>query len=163
PINKALRIADQIIRGKSSPSVQIGSTGFLGVLVPAGQASQAQSPQQQRERQLKQEQGSAGFPVQPSAPVCLQNSQSAGVPRHVAPVPAGALIIGELCGTPADKAGIIAGDVIISVGGKRISSPKQLTGIMTGFKPGMSVKVTWVDVTGQTHRANLELKQAPPR
>ena len=163
PINKALRIADQIIRGKSSPSVQIGSTGFLGVLVPAGQASRAQSPQQQRELQLKQEQGSAGFPVQPSAPVCLQNSQSAGVPRHVAPVPAGALIIGELCGTPADNAGIIAGDVITSVGGKRISSPKQLTGIMTGFKPGMSVKVTWVDVSGHTHSGSLALVQAPPR
>ena len=163
PINKALRIADQIIHGKSSPSVQIGSTGFLGVLVPAGQASQAKSPLQQRERQLKQEQGSAGFPVQPSAPVCLQTSASAGVPRHVAPVAAGALIIGELCGTPADKAGIIAGDVITSVGGKRISSPKQLTGVMTGFRPGMAVKVTWVDVSGHTHAGSLDLIQAPPR
>jgi len=163
PINKALRIAHQIISGKSSPSIQIGSTGFLGVLVPAGQASQVKSPQEQRDRQLKQDQGSAGFPVQPSAPVCLQNSQSAGVPAHVAPVPAGALIIGELCDTPADDAGIIAGDVIISVGGQQISSPKQLTGVMQGFKPGMSVKVTWVDVKGQTHKDNLKLTQAPPR
>jgi S1-C subfamily serine protease len=163
PINKALRIAHQIIRGKSSPSVQIGSTGFLGVLVPAGQASKVNSPQEQRDRQFKQDQGSAGFPVQPSAPVCLQNSQSAGVPAHVAPVAAGALIIGELCGTPADKAGIIAGDVITSVGGKRISSPKQLTGVMLGFTPGMSVKVTWVDVKGQTHKDSLDLSQAPPR
>jgi S1-C subfamily serine protease len=163
PINKALRIAQQIIHGKSSPSIQIGSTGFLGVLVPAGQASQVKSPQEQRDRQLKQDQGQAGFPVQPSAPVCLQNSQSAGVPAHVAPVPAGALIIGELCDTPADKAGIIAGDVITSVGGQPISSPKQLTGVMLRFKPGMSVKVTWVDVQGQTHKGNLLLKQAPPR
>jgi len=163
PINKALRIAGQIIHGKSSPWVQIGSTGFLGVLVPAGQASMVKSPQQQRERQLQQDQGSAGFPVQPSAPVCLQNSQSAGVPRHVAPVAAGALIIGELCGTPADRAGIIAGDVIVSVGGKRISSPKQLTGVMTGLKPGTSVKVSWVDVSGQAHTGSLQLVQAPPR
>ena len=163
PIDKALRIANQIIHGKSSPSIQIGSTGFLGVLVPAGQASQVKSPQEQRDRQLKQDQGSAGFPVQPSAPVCLQNSQSAGVPAHVAPVAVGALIIGELCDTPADKAGIIAGDVITSVGGHQISSPKELTGVMLGFKPGMSVKVTWVDVGGQMHRDTLELKQAPPR
>lgn len=162
PINKALRIAHEIIRGKSSPSIQIGSTGFLGVLVPAGQASQVMSPQQQRDRQLRQDQ--AGFPsVQPSAPVCLQNSESAGVPAHVAPVPAGALIIGELCNTPADKAGIIAGDVITSVGGRRIFSPKQLTGVMLGFRPGMSVKVTWVDIKGQTHTGSLHLIQAPPR
>ncbi|HEX6931299.1 MAG TPA: trypsin-like peptidase domain-containing protein, partial [Streptosporangiaceae bacterium] len=49
PINKALHIARQIISGKSSPSIQIGSTGFLGVLVPAGQASLATSPKQQRD------------------------------------------------------------------------------------------------------------------
>jgi hypothetical protein len=34
---------------------------------------------------------------------------------------------------------------------------------MRAFKPGMSVKVTWVDVKGQTHNGNLKLKQAPPR
>src|SRR5262249_22701256 len=124
PINKALHIAQQIIHGKSSPSIQIGSTGFLGVLVPAGQASQVRSQQEQRARELKQDEGSAGFPVQPSAPVCLQNSASAGVPAHVPPAPAGALVIGELCDPPADNAGIIAGDVITSVGGQQISSPK---------------------------------------
>ncbi|HEX6931307.1 MAG TPA: PDZ domain-containing protein, partial [Streptosporangiaceae bacterium] len=147
----------------SNPSIQIGSTGFLGVLVPAGQASLATSPQQQRDRQLKQDQGSAGFPVQPSAPVCLQNQEGAGVPAHVAPVPSGALIIGELCNTPADHAGIIAGDVITSVGGHKITSPKQLTGVMLNFKPGMSVKVTWFDVNGQRHAGSLNLIQAPPR
>jgi S1-C subfamily serine protease len=163
PINKALNIARQIINGKSSPSIQIGSTGFLGVLVPAGQASVATSPRQQRERQLKQDQGSAGFPVQPSAPVCLQNQEGAGVPAHVAPVSSGALIIGELCNTPADHAGIIAGDVITAVGGHKISSPKQLTGVMLKFKPGMSVQVTWFDVNGQRHAGPLKLVQAPPR
>jgi S1-C subfamily serine protease len=163
PINKALRIARQIISGKPGPSVQIGSTGFLGVLVPAGQASLATRPQQQRERQLKQDQGSAGFPVQPSAPVCLQNQEGAGVPAHVAPASSGALIIGELCNTPADSHGIIAGDVITSVGGHRINSPKQLTGVMLKFRPGMAVKVTWVEVNGQQHTESVTLVQAPPR
>ncbi|HEX9066999.1 MAG TPA: trypsin-like peptidase domain-containing protein [Streptosporangiaceae bacterium] len=163
PINKALAIARQIIAGKSSARVQIGSTGFMGVLVPAGAASQASSPQQQRSRQLKQDQGTSGFPVQPSQPSCLPNQQSAGVPSKVAPVSSGALIIGELCGTPADKAGIVAGDVITSVGGRTISSPKQLTSVMLGFRPGNSVKVTWVDVSGGTHTQLLDLVQAPPR
>jgi S1-C subfamily serine protease len=163
PINKALHIARQIISGKSSPQVQIGSTGFLGVLVPAGQASTFTDPQQQRQRQIKQDQGSSGFPVQPAPPVCLQNQEGAGVPAHVAPVPSGALIIGELCGTPADTHGIIAGDVITSVGGHKISSPKQLTSVMLKFKPGESVQVTWADVHGQSHTDSLDLVQAPPR
>ena len=163
PINKALGIAHQIIAGKSSPQIQIGSTGFMGVLVPAGSASKLSNPQQQRNRQLKLDQGTSGFPVQPSVPACLQNQQGAGVPSKVAPVSSGALIIGELCGTPADKAGIIAGDVITSVGGRAISSPKQLTSVMLGFRAGSQVKVTWVDVSGQTHKTTLDLVQAPPR
>jgi S1-C subfamily serine protease len=163
PINKALHIAKQIISGKSGPRIQIGSTGFLGVLVPAGDASTASSPGEQRQRQLKQDQGSAGFPVQPSPSMCLENQQGAGVPAHVAPVPVGALIIGELCGTPADKHGIVAGDVITSVGGHQISSPKQLTSVMLEFKPGDAVKVTWADVHGMTHTESLNLVQAPPR
>lgn len=163
PINKALAIAHQIIAGRSSPRVQIGSTGFMGVLVPAGSASQSSDPQQQRNRQLKQDQGTSGFPVQPSVPACLQNQQGAGVPSKVAPAPSGALIIGELCGTPADKAGLVAGDVITSVGGHKVSSPKQLTSIMLGFRPGSPVKVTWMDVSGQTHTSTLTLVQAPPR
>jgi len=163
PINTALGIAHQIIGGHGSPGVQIGSTGFMGVLVPALRASQATSPQQQRQLQLQQDQSAGGFPVQPSAPVCLANDLNAGVPAHVAPATSGALIIGELCGTPADKAGIVAGDVITAVGGQTVSSPAQLTGIMRGYRPGMSVLVTWVDVHGQTHQSTLALIQAPPR
>jgi S1-C subfamily serine protease len=162
PINKAMRIAHQIMAGKSSPTVQIGSTGFLGVLVPAGRASKATNPVQQRQRQLQQDQGSSGFPVAPSPPTCLQNQQGVTVPTHVAPVSSGALIIGELCGTPASRAGIVAGDVITLVGSHRVASPSQLTSVMLHFKPGQSVKVTWVDISGQTHTMSLLLVNAPP-
>ncbi len=162
PINKALRIADQIIAGRPGPRVQIGSTGFMGVLVPADGASRATSPRRQRQLQLQQDQASSAFPVQPSTPVCLANDLNAGIPARVAPVSSGALIIGELCGTPADRAGIVAGDVITAVGGKRVTSPAQLTTVMHGFKPGMTVTVTWADVNGQIHRSRLVLIQAPP-
>jgi len=163
PINKARHIAMQIIDGKPAPNLQIGSTGFIGVLVPAGRAGTVSSPVEQRNRQRNQDQAASGFPAQPSAPVCLQNQQGAGVPGRVAPAASGALIIGELCNTPAQRAGIIAGDVITSVGGQTVGSPKQLTGIMTSLRPGMTVVVTWVDVNGQRHTGKLTLVQAPPR
>ena len=156
-----MSFAHQILAGKSGPNVQIGSTGFLGVLVPAGRASQTTNPVQQRLRQLQQDQSSSGFPVQPPH-TCLQNQQAAGVPVHVAPTASGALIIGELCGTPASNAGIVAGDVITSVGGQRVTSPSQLTGVMLHFKPGMSVKVTWIDLQGNQHVKSLLLVNAPP-
>lgn len=163
PINKALRIARQIIAGRPGPSLQIGSTGFMGVLVPAAAASQVQSPALQRNLQARQDQRSSGFPVQPSTRVCLANDLNAGVPKQVAPVRAGALIIGELCGTPASGAGLIAGDVITAVGSRHVMSPSELTTVMRGFRPGMAVQVTWVDLTGFRHRSTLVLIQAPPR
>ncbi len=163
PIDKALRIAHQIISGQLSASVQIGSTGFLGVLVPALQASRVTSPQRQRQLQLRQDQSGSGFPVRPSAPVCLANDLNAGVPAKVAPASSGALIIGELCDTPADRAGIVAGDVLTAVAGHKVASPAQLTTIMRGLLPGTTVPVSWIDVNGQAHHGSLVLIQAPPR
>ena len=162
PINKALGIASQIIHGQMGRNIQIGSTGFMGVLVPAGQASQLSNPAQQRQKQLQEDQTNSGFPVQPASPACLANDLTAGVPNPIAPVSSGALIIGELCGTPADRAGIIAGDVIVAVGKDKVSSPQRLTKVMLGFKPGDKVQVTWVDVHGTTHHTGLRLIQAPP-
>ena len=162
PINKALSIADMIIHGQASSKIQIGSTGFLGVLVPAGDASKASDPKIQRARQLEQDQSDSNFPVQPATPSCLANDLTAGVPGKVAPVSAGALIIGELCNTPADRAGIIAGDVITAVGKDKVTSPAQLTQVMTGFKPGNPVQVTWIDIHGGVHHTSMTLIEAPP-
>jgi S1-C subfamily serine protease len=162
PIDRALVIAEKIIHGQASSTIQIGSTGFMGVLVPAGQASEVSSPKQQRDRQLQQDETDSGFPLQPSSPACLANDLTAGVPGKVAPVSSGALIIGQLCNTPASKVGIIPGDVITAVGSDKVTSPTALTKIMLGFKPGDSVQVTWVDIHGQTHRTPMVLIEAPP-
>ncbi len=162
PIDKALSIANKIIHGQGSKTIQIGSTGFMGVLVPAGQASQASNPRQQRERQSQQDENESGFPVEPSSPACLANDLTAGVPAKTAPVNSGALIIGELCGTPADKVGIIAGDVITAVGAKKVDSPQDLTKVMLTYKPGEDVLVTWVAINGTVHHTKMTLIEAPP-
>jgi S1-C subfamily serine protease len=162
PINRALSIAQKIIHGQGSGTIQIGSTGFMGVLVPAGAASNLSDPAQQRRKQLTQDEGDSGFAVPHSTSACLANDLTAGIPSKVAPVGSGALIIGELCDTPADKAGIIAGDVITQVGSDKVNSPSDLTKIMLRFKPGNPVKVTWVSTTGQTHRSTMVLIEAPP-
>jgi len=162
PIDRALTIAEKIIHGQASSTIQIGSTGFMGVLVPAGQASQASDPKQQRQRQLQQDESDSGFPIQPASPACLANDLTAGVPNKVAPVSSGALIIGDLCSTPADKAGIIPGDVITAVGSSKVTSPEELTKVMLAFKPGNSVDVTWTDVSGGVHHSTMVLIEAPP-
>jgi S1-C subfamily serine protease len=158
PINRALSIAHQIISGKASSNIKVGASGFLGVLVPSKQASAANSPQQQRTLELQQYPGSSSS----TTPACMSNDQNAGVPGQIAPTGSGTLVLGALCGTPADTAGITAGDVITAVNGKAVGSPDSLTTILQVYHPGTSVAVTWIDTSGRQHVDDLDLIQAPP-
>ena len=139
--------------------MKIGSTGFIGVLVPSQRASSVTSPSQQRQLQIDGNNSGSGGP--PSG-ACLPNDQSAGVPDTIAPVGSGTLVLGDLCGTPADQVGITAGDVITAVNGRPVSSPDTLTQVLSDFRPGSTVSVTWVDTGGQSHTHSLSLIQAPP-
>jgi S1-C subfamily serine protease len=162
PIDRAMSIARQIIAGHASSTIQIGGTGFLGVLVPSGNASKATSPQQQRRLQIQADQaGGFGGRLPPAGLGCMQTEETV-VPAKVAPTSAGSLIVGVLCGTAADSAGIVAGDVIIAVDGRTVTSPDSLTTVMQAYRPGNRVTVTWVDTSGQRHSGTLDLGQKPP-
>jgi S1-C subfamily serine protease len=161
PINRALSIAGQIKNGQASSTIKIGASGFLGVLVPSRQASSASSPAQQQQLELRQ-QGAGSFGAPGAGQACLSNDQNNGVPQKIAPVSTGTLVLGDLCNTPADSAGITAGDVITDVGGHVVGSPNSLTAILQGYRPGTTVSVTWVDTSGGRHVAGLDLLQHPP-
>jgi S1-C subfamily serine protease len=164
PINRALNIAQQIIRGDSSGSVTIGSTGFLGVLVPAGKASQVSDPAQQRSLQIAADEAGAGGVAPPHSGLnCLPNNQDSGIPGQVAAASSGALVLGSLCGTPSAAAGLVPGDVITSVGGHAVTTPASLTGIMAGLRSGTKVSVTWATLSGGTETKPLTLLPAPPQ
>jgi S1-C subfamily serine protease len=163
PIDRALSIARQIIGGKASSTIKIGASGFMGVLVPSGSASSASSPKQQQQEQAQSQGSSNGFGGGPGGTSCLANDQNAGVPQNVAPASSGTLILGSLCGTPADTAGLTGGDVITAVNGKAVSSPDSLTGILSGYSPGATISVSWEDTSGGQHTSNLDLISAPPQ
>ena len=153
PINRAMSIARQIISGKGSSSIQIGLTGFMGVLVwPTSQSS----PKAQQTLQAE-----AG--AQTGTQGCLRSDQNAPVPGTVAPVSKGALVDGVLCGTPAATAGLGGGDVITAVDGQAVTSPTSLTNLMEQYRPGTKVSVSWTDTSGGRHSSSVLLIQAPPR
>ena len=154
PINRALSIEKQIVTGHGSSSVQIGLTGFIGVLVwPTTQSSPS------AQQQLQSEAGGAIGGGQS----CLSSDVNAPVPQTVAPVGKGALVDGVLCGTPAVKSGLAGGDVITAVNGQEITSPTSLTSVMQHYRPGTKVSISWVDTSGGRHTSSVELLQAPPR
>ncbi len=73
----------------------------------------------------------------------------------------GATIDGVLPGTPAARAGLAAGDTIVSVGGQSVDSPDTLTKLLGAYRPGDRVVIGWVDQAGGQHASTVTLASGP--
>ncbi len=152
PINQALPIARRIEAGRAGPRVQLGLPAFLGVLLPA---SGSTDPRRQASQELQQ----TGA-VSDSGSQCTSGDTTA-VPGRIAPASSGALVDGVLCGTAAAAAGLVAGDVITSIGGRAVTSPGSLTTIVSGYRPGRQAPMTWISPGGSLHTAVVTLDAGP--
>jgi S1-C subfamily serine protease len=73
----------------------------------------------------------------------------------------GAAVVGVEQGSPAQQAGLTAGDVIDSLNGQNVDSANTISSIMEGLHPGNSVQLGWVDSAGQQHTAQVQLATGP--
>jgi len=153
PINSALAIARQIASRQPSATVHIGLPGFLGVQVAQSDSS---DPQQQA---ADGRNGRTGAGINS----CSTGGQRTGVPVHVAPIAAGALIVGVVCDSAAQSAGMVPGDVITSVNGQPVTTPGSLTAITGRYHPGDVVSVLWVSKDGIEHTTKMRLGEGPAR
>lgn len=154
PIDRAMPIARQIAAGRQGTRIQIGLPAFLGVLLPD---SSSADPRQQARAELHQTSAVSG-----SGSGCTSGDTTA-TPSSIASAGTGALVDGVLCGTPADQAGLFAGDVITSVGGQAVTSPHSLTALVSRYHPGSRVALAWVAPGGSLHTAVVTLAAGPAR
>jgi S1-C subfamily serine protease len=143
PINEAISTAHQIIAGKTSSSVHIGGTAFLGVYV---------GPTTQRTRSSRFGFGSTS----------VFTSRTSTLTPGTPPATSGALVEQVIPNTPAQAAGLAATDVITSVDGTPIRSPGDLTNVLLRYHPGDSVKVGWTTRSGGTATTTVRLAAGPP-
>jgi S1-C subfamily serine protease len=155
PIDAAMAAERQITGRQQGHGISLGVDGFLGVIVGSGTAP---SPvvQQAQERSV-----AAGTAAPPSASGCDPTQEDVRTPATIAPAPAGALVVGVLCGTGAATAGIVSGDVITAADGRRVESPDALTVIVGRCRPGTVVPVTWVSKGGTSQTSRIRLSRAP--
>lgn len=160
PINAALTIARQVVAGTASSTVYIGVPGFLGVVLPQ---SASPDPRQQAsdEQQYLERHGGPGFGG--PADECIQNDTQTVAPTRVAPATSGVLIVSTFCATAVNEAGLVPGDVITSVNGHSVTSPKSLQSVMNGYHAGTSVALGWEDLRGARHTATITLGAGPVR
>jgi S1-C subfamily serine protease len=159
PIDTALAVAGQITQGQASSTVTIGYPPFMGIYIGQGSNSdpQAQAEQQNGGNAF----GGNGFGGNGNQN-CYTSDRNLVAPQNIANVNSGTLIIGTICGGPAMAAGMTAGSVITAVNGQAVGSPESLTGMVSKFRPGTTIKVTWVSPSGQRSTSSLKLTAGPP-
>jgi S1-C subfamily serine protease len=65
-------------------------------------------------------------------------------------------------GSPADDAGIAVGDTITKIDGQDISALTDVQQALNPHHPGDKVDVEWVDASGNSQSASIELAEGPP-
>jgi putative serine protease PepD len=73
----------------------------------------------------------------------------------------GVLVTGVQGGGPAAKAGIRAGELIVSVNGTATTDPATLAEVLAGLQPGQAVTVTVSSPDGSRHTTRVTLGQLP--
>jgi S1-C subfamily serine protease len=113
PLKQALQVARRIESGRSSATVHIGPTAFLGVVIKDA--------------------------------------------------PGGAEILDLVRGKPAAKAGLVIGDVITSLAGKKISSRAGVRHAVLSLVPGKTVSIGWRDTGGIARTGTITPTSGPPQ
>lgn len=85
-----------------------------------------------------------------------------GVENAKGPKHHGALVVTVVAGSPAAKAGFVAGDVVLRVNGVRVGSAIGLTRAMAHYRPGARVLVRYTTRTGALRSVSLVLVPGPP-
>jgi S1-C subfamily serine protease len=73
----------------------------------------------------------------------------------------GAVVAGVVRGGPAADAGVVPGDVITAIDGRRISSSSSITEAILAKKPGAKVTIRLTDRTGGARSATVTLASGP--
>ena len=77
------------------------------------------------------------------------------------PASAPAVVSSVIAGSPAEKAGIVAGDTITAFDGSTVSSAEDLTNLTHRHHPGDKVSISWTDSSGQSHTATVTMATGP--
>jgi len=148
---------------QASSTVTIGYPPFMGVYIGRGSDSDPQAQAEQQNNANANGNGFGGGFGGNGNQNCYTSNQNLAAPANIANVTSGTLILGTICGGPAMAAGMTAGSVITAVNGQAIGSPDTLTGVVSKFKPGTTIKVTWVSPSGQRSTSNIKLTAGPPQ
>ena len=136
-----------------SSQFQIGSGAAQGFAIPAGQAAPIAAA-------IAAGRASAAVHIGATAFLGVQ-VVSYGVPVPGNPATGGAGVVGITPGTPTARAGLVSGDVIVSIGGHAVTSAMSLRSVIETYHPGDTASLHWADQGGQAYTATIVFAAGP--
>jgi S1-C subfamily serine protease len=136
-----------------SSQFQISSGAAQGFAIPASQAAPVAAA-------IAAGRASAAVHIGATAFLGVQ-VVSYAVPVPGNPARAGAGVAGVIPGTPAAQAGLVPGDVIVSIGGHAVTSAMSLRSVMAAYHPGDTASLHWAGQVGQAHTATIVFAAGP--
>jgi S1-C subfamily serine protease len=76
---------------------------------------------------------------------------------------AGVFVTSVRPGSPASRAGLVAGDVLVAVGGHTVRTHSGLVAVLLRKHPGDRISVAWMDRGGNRDAATVTLASGPPQ
>jgi S1-C subfamily serine protease len=75
----------------------------------------------------------------------------------------GLVVAAVVSGSPADQAGIVAGDTLTAIDGQPVASYATLSSLLLLHNAGDTVTVAWLDQTGTAQTASVQTAVGPPQ
>jgi S1-C subfamily serine protease len=75
----------------------------------------------------------------------------------------GLVVTNVVSGSPADQAGIVAGDTLTAIDGQPVASYATLSSLLLQHNAGDTVTVEWLDQTGMAQTATVQTAVGPPQ
>ena len=94
--------------------------------------------------------------------ILVQDAAAPGRHAWLARRHRGVAVTGTVAGSPAEQAGLAAGNVIVFLDGAAVDSTDALITALSAHHPGDSVCLGWVDRSGRQHSATVTLASGPP-
>jgi S1-C subfamily serine protease len=170
PIKTAMAVGSRISAGDASSTIVIGYPPFIGIYIGQGtNPSPTAQANQEQNSSGGNGFGGGGFggngfggSGNGNNASCYTSNANLSVPQTIASANSGTLVLGTICGSPAASAGLTAGSVITGVNGQTIGSPEDLTSVVSKYRPGTQISLTWVTPSGQTKTGTVTLTAGPP-
>jgi S1-C subfamily serine protease len=154
-VNSAGEVVGMDTAASSGYSFQTtgGSSGYEGFAIPIGKALTLA-------KEIEAGSASSTVHIGTTAFLGVEIDAASGYGNAAS---GGATVAGVITSSPAQTAGLSAGDVITSVNGDAVDGASGLSGLLEPDKPGDTVTIGWTDTSGVTHTTTVTLTSGPPQ